>query len=360
MSTRTQSIDELEHRAELSREAFARTVDQLRAELSDTSHSLRATVSPDAIKSELKDYAQRTGQHWVDRAKEEFHANPLRTVAIGALCAYPFLRLARSLPIPIVLIGAGLLVAERAKSIPSIRDGEWSADLGERLEKAGAAAERTASRLRQTAGDATQKIKAAASDRVERLQQSSADSFQAAVEGASELGSATAQRLRQARAKAMDTGRSSAETVARGASAAADAAAERLAAGADAAAERLAAAGNRAKEFAEGSMQRTPLVVAGLALVAGVVIAAALPRTRAERLVAGEAADAAKRRAKAQMNAAFRSARNAVGGAAVDLAHRAADAGAERAGDKVVAVAEEAVTTAFELPRERRNSDKQD
>lgn len=407
MSHHKPSIDELERRAELSRVAFAQTVDQLRAEISETSEAIRSTVSPEAIKRNAKDYARRTGQRWYDRAREELETNPLRALAIGALCAYPVVRLVRSVPLPVTLIGAGLLIAETAKSKNVIGVNEGPADGSPYETMSHRPHESMAAKLQRQAGDAVDSAKATARNRLAaageswtQAQQQMKDAVRTTADTASEFGSNATARLQDAADSAIRSGRTTigtfSEKLTNSAAAAADtlaesrdaakerltasaeaardrmansanaarealrssaeAAKERAAATASAAGERLSSVGHNAKDLAQTSFDRTPLLIGGLALAAGAIIAAALPRTEAERTVAGDASEALKREAEARAQQAFQAAKDVVGGVAADIVQKAGETGkavAEEVGDKVIAVADKAVTTAFELPPEQ-------
>jgi hypothetical protein len=106
-----------------------------------------------------------------------------------------------------------------------------------------------------------------------------------------------------------------------------------------------------------GTIQQNPLLVAGVGLLVGGLIASALPRSDIEDDLVGDASSAVKRRAQSAASQGFDTAKNAVG-EVVDEATQQAEAegltpegigkAAQELGQRVRRVAESAVTTAFE------------
>jgi hypothetical protein len=122
----------------------------------------------------------------------------------------------------------------------------------------------------------------------------------------------------------------------------------------------------RASQTLIDTVEQNPLLIAGLGLLVGGVIASAVPRTAVEDEWIGEAIEAVKRRAR---SAASRSL-----GAVQDAANEGIRSGSKQAeaegldpdgiaktvrdvGHRVRHVAEAAVTTAFEPPEENGQSD---
>ena len=56
-------------------------------------------------------------QSWVDGLKQQAMDNPMGTVAAGAAVAVPLLRMARGVPLPLLMIAAGLALTSK-----SVRD----------------------------------------------------------------------------------------------------------------------------------------------------------------------------------------------------------------------------------------------
>jgi len=98
------SLTDLKREAERTRAELAETVDQLRSKVSDSVTDFRERASPDAMKAEISGYIRTRADALMDRARE----NPLQTAAIGIGVAYPLLKIARSIPAPILMVGAGL------------------------------------------------------------------------------------------------------------------------------------------------------------------------------------------------------------------------------------------------------------
>lgn len=87
-STNSESLTELERRAESTRAELAQTVD-----------ALHSRVSPGAIKADVRSYVRE---------------NPLQAAALAVGVAYPAWRLFASIPAPVLLIGAGLALSRRS------------------------------------------------------------------------------------------------------------------------------------------------------------------------------------------------------------------------------------------------------
>jgi hypothetical protein len=99
-------LNDLKAGAERSRAELAATVDQLRSKVSDTVTDFRERASPDAMKAEISGYIRTRADALVDKARE----NPLQAAAIGVGVAYPLLKIARSIPAPVLMVGTGLFL----------------------------------------------------------------------------------------------------------------------------------------------------------------------------------------------------------------------------------------------------------
>jgi hypothetical protein len=113
---------------------------------------------------------------------------------------------------------------------------------------------------------------------------------------------------------------------------------------------------NRAGKSALDTIQENPLLVAGVGLLIGGLIASALPKSELEEDLVGNAAAAAKRRAGEVASQGFDAAKNAAGEILENVARQAGAEGltpdkldetARDIGQRVRRVAESAVTTAF-------------
>ncbi|HEX6103875.1 MAG TPA: DUF3618 domain-containing protein [Alphaproteobacteria bacterium] len=88
-----------------------RQAERTRADLLDTVEELRERVSPSQVKADVKQYAKSTGQDLVSNIVEKARENPLQAAAIAAAIAYPAWHLIRTIPVPVLLLGAGAVMA---------------------------------------------------------------------------------------------------------------------------------------------------------------------------------------------------------------------------------------------------------
>jgi hypothetical protein len=105
-----------------------------------------------------------------------------------------------------------------------------------------------------------------------------------------------------------------------------------------------------------GTIEQNPLLVAGVGLLLGGLIASALPRSDLEDNLVGETSTSTKRRAQEAASRGFEAAKGAAGEIIENVARQAGaegltlddlDASAKDLGQRVRRVAESAVTTAF-------------
>lgn len=139
MSDSTKSVEDLEREA-----------DRSRAEVSGTLQELRTRLSPDVLKSEMKeyaeeiktevkdyvtrtqegvkDYARHTGEQWVHTVRETAIEHPLAATMIGAGLAWKALGVLRAMGVPGLLLGAGIAQIALAEK----RSGEGPSEPAER------------------------------------------------------------------------------------------------------------------------------------------------------------------------------------------------------------------------------------
>ena len=103
----TRSVEDIRRESENARAQFSATVDQLRSRISETTEDIRYRVSPEGIKSEVSDFVAATSRGWIASLKQQAMDNPMQAIAAGAAIAVPALRLARRIPLPLLMIGAG-------------------------------------------------------------------------------------------------------------------------------------------------------------------------------------------------------------------------------------------------------------
>jgi hypothetical protein len=109
--TANPSLRELKRETEQTRAGLTQTVEQLKATVSETASDLRQRISPEAIKAEVSDYVRSRGERMIEDITAAVGRNPMQAVAVGASIAYPLLRLARAIPLPVLMVGAGVFFA---------------------------------------------------------------------------------------------------------------------------------------------------------------------------------------------------------------------------------------------------------
>jgi hypothetical protein len=102
------SLQDIRRDTERTREGLTTSVNQLREAVTETASDLKKRLSPQAIKSDVTGYVRSRGEQLFETVSETARRNPVQAVAVGAGLAYPRLRIARSIPLPVWLIGAGI------------------------------------------------------------------------------------------------------------------------------------------------------------------------------------------------------------------------------------------------------------
>ena len=259
----SRSVEQLRRELERNRAELAATVDHLRERISDTAEDIRHKVSPQHIKSEVSDYMSQKAQGWASALKQQALDNPMQAIAAGAAVAVPMLRLGRALPLPLLMIGAGLALTSKA-----VRDRTAEAvapmmDKGrEALDAGGEHAEAFRSRATNAIASARSQTTGVAANAQDAVTGVAADLRNKAAEATNSVTEklksgmdAAKDTVERARASAYDT-----------ASAFKDAAAS-------------------APPKVRQGIGDNAVLVAGLGIAIGGIIAAALPKTRAEAQV---------------------------------------------------------------------------
>jgi ElaB/YqjD/DUF883 family membrane-anchored ribosome-binding protein len=370
------SLGELKRETEQTRAGLSQTVEQLRTSVSETASDIRQRLSPESIKAEVSDYVRSRGERLVEDVTAAARRNPMQAVAVGASVAYPLLRLARAIPLPVLMVGAGLFFAgsksgqsavQKASNIASdlsdevLRRGHDLSDqvgasvatardaVTDATDKAGEVISTGADRLRTSAGSAGAALNAQ-TDAMRDSTASLADSI-----------SAKGRDLKGSVVNLADAASERVRGIASDSSATAQSA---LASGRDTALEtardlrdRASAASDRAGKSVFETIEQNPLLVAGVGLILGGLIASALPRSDLEDNLVGEASEAAKTKARDVAVSGFDAAKGAAGEIFENVARQAGaegltsdglDSAAKDIGQRVRRVAEAAVTTAFE------------
>ena len=412
--TDTRSLQQIKRETEQTRAGLTDTVEQLRTSVADTASDIRQRISPDHIKAEVSDYIRSRGEQLLDDVTAAAHRNPLQALAIGVSVGYPLLRMARAIPLPVLMIGAGLFFAgSKTGQAASQKAMDMASDLSDEVQRrahdvrdqvaasaanASAYASENLDRLRDKVSDGTERVSQAADqvtaaadrmgstlassteglrdkagslkDKAASLGASAADQASDLKDKAASLGASAADQasdLRDRTVRAVGSAASSLQDIAsdatssarRAAGTAADAGLNAMKTARDTASDLSGRAGKTVLE----TIEQNPLVVAGIGLVIGGLIASALPRSNIEDGLIGEASKSVKKRAQAAASQGIDAAKDAVGDV-YDKAVRQAEAeglspdalgnAAQELGQRVRRVAESAVTTAFE-PQDNPN-----
>jgi hypothetical protein len=388
--TDTRSLQQIKRETEQTRAGLTDTVEQLRSTVADTASDIRQRISPEHIKAEVSDYIRSRGEQLLDDVTAAARRNPMQAVAIGASVAYPLLRMARSIPLPVLMVGAGLFFAgSKTGQAASQKAMDMASDLSDEVQRrahdvrdqvseSAAAAKAYASenldRLRDTVSGGTAQVSQAAdqvnetANRVGATLASSADNLKdkagglkdkaaslgaSAVDQAGDLKDRTVRAVGSAASSLQDIASDATSTARRMAGTAGDAGLNAMKTARDTASDLSGRAG---KTFLE-TIEQNPLVVAGVGLLIGGLIASALPRSDIEDGLIGGASTAVKKRAQAAASQGIDAAKDVVGDVYDKAVRQAESEGlspdalgntAQDIGQRVRRVAESAVTTAFE------------
>ena len=309
--TDTQSLQQIKRQTEQTRAGLTDTVEQLRTSVVETASDIRQRISPDAIKAEVSDYIKSRGERLMNDVTAAARRNPMQAVAVGASVAYPLLRLARTIPLPVLMVGAGLFFAGSKTGQSATRTaGETASDIsdevGRRTRDFGNQVGESASASKAYASDQLDRASAAVSggaDQVSRAADaagatlaSNSQKFQekAVSFGASVSNRATA--LWDEGTRAASSAAATVQDIASGATSVGqraigtttDAGLDAARAVSDKGSDRTERAGNAIFE----TIEQNPLLVAGVGLLVGGLIASALPRSEIEDDLVGDASTA--------------------------------------------------------------------
>lgn len=373
--TDTRSLHQIKRETEQTRAGLTDTVEQLRTSVLETASDIRQRISPDAIKAEVSDYIKSRGERLINDVTAAARRNPMQAVAVGASVAYSLLRLARTIPLPVLMVGAGLFFAGSKTGQSATRKaGEMASDISDEVG-------RRARDFGNQVGESASAAKAYASDQLDRASAAvpggtTAQVSRAAHEAGATLASNSQKLQEKAAFSVSDVSTALRDEGTRTASSAAatveDIASDvtsvgqratgtTTAAGQDAARR---AFGDKATDLTERAgkaifetIEENPLLVAGVGLLVGGLIASALPRSDIEDDLVGYSSTAVKRRAQTAASQGFDTAKNVVGEVVDEATRQAQEEGltpdgitkaAQDIGQRVRRVAETAVTTAFE------------
>jgi hypothetical protein len=396
--TDTRSLQQIKRETEQTRAGLTDTVEQLKTSVADTATDIRQRISPDAIKAEVSDYIKSRGEQLLNDVTAAARRNPMQAVAVGASVAYPLLRLARAIPLPVLMVGAGLFFAgsrtgrsatQKASDVVSDLSDEvvrrarefgdqvgdsasaakaYASDQFDRVSAAVSGGTDQASRTADAAGATLASISDRATDLREQGVRTAGSAAATAQDKATSFGSSLSDRATDLKDRGIRMASSAATTVQDTASSATSVARNAASTTADAGLDAARAVRDTASDLTDRAgktifqtIEENPLLVAGAGLLIGGLIASALPRSDIEDGLVGDASTAVKRRAQAAASQGFDAAKNAVG-EVYDEATLQADAegltpdgignAAQDIGQRVRRVAESAVTTAFEPTQE--------
>ena len=91
-----------------------------------------------SIKAEVSDYVRSRGERLVEDMTAAARRNPMQAVAVGAGVAYPLLRLARAIPMPVLMVGAGLFFAGSKTGQSAVQKAsDMASDLSDEVRRRG-------------------------------------------------------------------------------------------------------------------------------------------------------------------------------------------------------------------------------
>jgi hypothetical protein len=302
--------------------------------------------------------------------------NPMQAVAVGASVAYPLLRLARAIPLPVLMVGAGLFLAGSKTGQAATRKAsevasDLSDEVGRRARDLGNQVGESASAAKMCASDQLDRVSAAVSGGADQMRRAAdaagatiASNSQQLQEKAASFGTAVSDRGADLRDEGIRMASSAATTAQNIASGTSSVARNAIGATTDAGLDAAKAVRDKASDLTERAgktffetIEQNSLLVAGVGLLVGGLIASALPRSDIEDDLIGDASTAVKRRAQTAASQGFEAARHAAGEVYDETTQQAEAEGltpegigkaAHDIGQRLRRVAESAVTTAFE------------
>ena len=381
----TRSLQQIKRETEQTRVGLTNTVQQLKTSVAETASDIRHRVSPDAIKAEVSDYIRSKGEQLMNDVTSAARRNPMQAVAVGASIAYPLLKIARAIPFPVLMVGAGLFLAgSKTGQAATQKASDMAADLSEEMV-------RRAHDFGDQVQDTASSAKKYASDRYDRMSSAVAVGSNQVKEAANAAGATIGFNSEKIKDTAVSAGTalsdranslkndglriagstaSTVQDIASGATAAARSAASSVAdTGMDAARAiraKASDASDRAAKTIFQTIEQNPVLVAGVGLLVGGLIASALPRSELEDDLVGDTSSAAKRQVQAAASKGFDTAKTAIGEIYDETSRRAEAEGlttegvgkaAQDISQRVRRVAEAAVTTAF-APSEENHQPK--
>lgn len=296
----TRSVEELRRESERSRAELAATVDRLKDSITEAAQDIRHAVSPQHLKSEVSGFVGRKTQNWIADLKDKALENPIQTLAAGAAVGLPLMRLVRGVPLPLLMIGAGLALTSK-----TVR----------------ARVQDAVDPLKDQAGEVLDRSRAAAQGFQDNVQ-GTASSARSGAAGLADTAADTADDLKVKATQTFDT---LAGKASEGAEAAKDAF-ERLRTSAKDSADAARDTAQQAPAKAREVIGDNAALIGGLGIAIGAIIAAALPSTDAETKVMGQASDNVRQAANDATASGFEAAKDAALSAADAVVSSVTDA----------------------------------
>jgi ElaB/YqjD/DUF883 family membrane-anchored ribosome-binding protein len=367
------SLSDLQEDAQRNRAEFVETVDQLRSKVADTVTDIRTRVSPDAIKAGASDYFRARAEDLVDKARR----NPLQAAAVGLGVGYPLFRIARSIPAPVLMVGAGLYLLGSSSARNASRKlgqnasrklGAVENQLFEQVAVGAEAMRKNVQDVQDLASDGVASAREAVSSSMENLKQQTSAAGATLTDGVDHLkGSATnfanSASVDDIKQKAIDAFAATSDAVRGRAATTSSFVRDNVGGvtefGTDAAQrmrDRAVETSQKATSIINETLQQNPLLVGGLGLAIGMLIASALPQSDIERGVLNDAGAQARKQANALASKGFDAAKGIAVGVLADVAEQTVREGmsatdlnatVEDLGRRVRKVAESATGAAF-------------
>jgi hypothetical protein len=377
----TRSLQEIRRETELARAGLTSTVDDLRGTITETATEIRDRLRPDAIKAEVSGYIRNRGEELLHNITESARRNPMQAVAVGASVAYPLIRLARAIPLPVLMIGAGLFLAGSKTGREFTQKGSDMAedvtdearrrahDLGDHVSQVASGAREyttdAVNRAGEALGGSAEQLRNAGVDAAAAVQEDMASKAQSLRDSTSATGASISGQAEALKERAYDIGQSARASVQGMASdateAVRDATANTARAGRqdflDTTRQHVTDARQRATRTMRETIEQNPLLVAGAGLLLGGLIASALPKLEMEESLMGDASKEARKRAREAAARGFESAKGAADEIVTNVARKAEAEGltpdglahgVRDVGQRLQRVAERGITTAFE------------
>jgi hypothetical protein len=373
MNGNERSLKQIKHDAEKSRADLTNTVDELKSKVSSTVDDIRDRISPDSIKAAAGDYFRSRGEQLAEKARE----NPLQAAAIGLGLAYPVMGILRTIPAPVLMIGAGLFLmgSNSGKKITQ-KVADVAGDLVDQVGVGADSMKRTMHDAQDSASQAIASAKAMASTGVDSLTKQGSRARAAATDASNQLSETGSAIVRSAsdsvdglRQKLGAASEDASGAIRDGVSVATTYVQDTAGSAADFSAnaarqmrDGAVKTSQNAIDFVSEVVRQNPILVGGIGMAIGALIASALPRTDAESGIMGEASAGVQKRANDMASRGFDAAKRMAANVVDDVAQRAEEQGltpdglsdaARDLGRRARQVAENATTTAFELANDK-------